>query len=205
LAKKEEILIEKIEAIINDARERFNAWVGTYEPWQGENHTTERNLSFQFATAFLKKYPEGFAFMEVPFAIPPSTYNPNPLDAYLHTQDFDLLLECKNIYAPSHIKNIVSDIERMNFNLVDQIHNRHKVKPTKTHGVVFAETWYQHVSDWWEDNSKATRKKWIDSELRLPERWNYRTKNIYKNEKNPKETLFWLYGVSDPLNSSTIP
>ena len=135
--------------------------------------------------------------MEVPFAIPPNKNNHNHLDAYLHTQDFDLLLECKNIYAPSHIKNIAADVERLNLNLVEQIRRRHKVKPTKSHGVVFAETWYQHIADWWEDNSSVTRKGW--AELRLPIGWNYKTKTIYQNEKKPKETLFWLYGVSEQL------
>ncbi len=199
LTKRIAILISQVEAIINDAKYRFNLWLENYEPWQGENHTTERNLSFQFATAFLKLNPGGLAFMEVPFAIPPSTKKKNHLDVYLHTKEFDLLLECKNIYAPSHIKMITADIERMNADLINQIHSRHKIKPSKTHGVVFAETWYPHVVDWWEGKYQGTKKAWKDEELKLPTGWNYKAKKIYEHSKKPDGTLFWLYGVSDEL------
>ena len=192
-------MIKQVEAIINDAKDRFNLWLERYEPWQGENHTTERNLSFQFATAFLKLNPDGLAFMEVPFAIPPGTHNNNHLDAYLHTDEFDLLLECKNIYAPSHINMITADIKRMNANLINQIHKRHKNEPSKTHGVVFAETWYPHVADWWEDKYKGTRKAWKDEELKLPTGWEYKSKTIYVHNEEPNGTLFWLYGVSEEL------
>ena len=193
-------MITIVEDIICNAQKRFVEWVNIYAPWEGQNHTTERNLSFQFATAFLDLHPGGLVFMEVPFSTPPSTHSNNHLDAYLHTADFDLLLECKNIYAPSHIKMIKSDIERMNTNLIDQIHSRHKNKPVRTHGVVFVETWYSHVEQWWSNEYDGNKKAGKDEDLKLPGGWKYKSKRIYEHNKEPFETLYWLYGVSEPLS-----
>jgi hypothetical protein len=123
----------------------------------------------------------------------------NHLDIYLHADDFDILVECKNIYAPSHIIGIVNDVNRMNENLIVQIHNRYRVKPVRTYGVIFAETWYSHIAEWWVDNTNAENKKtWQKNDLKLPTDWIYKKLEVCedKQENKPNETLFWLYGVS---------
>ena len=202
-------MITKVDKIIETASTRFAHWVATYRPWHGENHTTERNLSFQLAKAFLDLHENGIAFMEVPFTVDAeeTVYDKkaikkrsNHLDAYLHADDFDLLVECKNIYAPSHIDSIVKDIERMNQNLITQIHARYETKPVRTYGVVFAETWYRHVADWWVDNTNAgKRKSWQKEDLKLPAGWKYKKMEVCEDKQDNKrpETLFWLYGVSE--------
>lgn len=210
-------MITKLDKIIETASDRFAHWVTTYRPWHGENHTTERNLSFQLATAFLDLHENGIAFMEVPFTIDTIETvsdkkiikkRSNHLDAYLHAEDFDLLVECKNIYAPSHIDSIVKDIERMDQNLISQIHERYKkTKPVRTYGVVFAETWYPHVADWWVDNKNAGNKQsWQKEELKLPDGWKFKKLKVYddKQDNRQPETLFWLYGVSEKELNQTL-
>lgn len=194
-------MISKVDAIIENASVRFIKWVEIYKPWHGENHTTERNLSFQFATAFLDLYQGGLAFMEVPFSNTEGGPNNNHLDAYLHADNFGLLIECKNIYAPSHIKTVIADINRMDDKLVSQLHGRHENRPviTHTHAVVFGETWYQHVADWWTSNYKGNRVAWKSENLKLPDGWIYKVKkvDVPQNPDKPNEMLFWLYGVSE--------
>ncbi len=84
-----------IVEVIEKARTRFASWLARYRPWHGDNGITERNLSFQFATAFLDQYSDGMAFMEVPFASTLGGPMHNHLDAYFHSDELDLLLECK--------------------------------------------------------------------------------------------------------------
>lgn len=191
-------MLNIVESIITDASKRFARWVDTYKPWVGDNHTTERNLSLQFATAFLKQYENGLVFMEVPFKPEGKSSNSCHLDAYLSAPDFDLLLECKNIYAPSQVSGIQADIDRMNTDLVDQIHSRYGLDkaPGKTHGVVFAETWYPHVAEWW--NGEDPKSTWEDAQ-KLPSNWSFKTIEVctHVTEKKKHETLYWLYGVSD--------
>lgn len=56
-----------IQALVDRAADHFSTSLRTFKPWHGVNSITERNLSFQVATAFLEHFPDGFAFMEVPF------------------------------------------------------------------------------------------------------------------------------------------
>ena len=190
-------MIKIIESIITDASKRFDGWVGRYKPWVGDNHTTERNLSLQFATAFLRQFEGGLAFMEVPFKPEGKNSNSCHLDAYLSAENFDILLECKNIYAPSQVAGIQADIDRMNADLVDQIHKRYAPgkAPDKTDAVVFAETWYPHVAEWWK--GETPKRTW--EAQKLPSNWSFKTKEVCKHitDENKTETLHWLYGVSD--------
>ena len=70
------------------------------------------------------------------------------------------MFECKNIYAPSQVGGILADIARMNSHLVNQIHSRYELgkTPNRTYGVVFAETWYPHVAEWWK--VETPKKTW---------------------------------------------
>ncbi|MBK5275085.1 MAG: hypothetical protein JJE30_08540 [Desulfuromonadales bacterium] len=194
----------EVNLILQNAKIRFENWLSRYEPWHGDNCITERNLTFQFATAFLGLYPNGLAFMEVPFATTSDGHCRYHLDAYFHTNEFDLLLECKRVYGQTHIQSVVDDIRRMvDGHLVRQIKERHvdkDKKPNRTYGVVLAEAWDQKTADWWRDNDHATtRPRW--SKADLPD-WHYdfvEVKVWPAKEKNKLTTLFWLYGVSPEL------
>lgn len=207
-------MINVVNKIILNAKNRFIEWTKIYKPWLGENHTTERNLSFQFATAFLEYYEQAqdkFAFMEVPFVVEEKNTEgdkkvkrrSNHLDAYLHAENIELLVESKNIYAPSHIPRIISDINRMNSVLISQIHQRHNTYPVKTFGIVLAETWYPHIDDWWKNHNNSgftsTRKRW-NTVQKLPTDWIFNSVKIsdFASFTKPEETqpLYWLYGVS---------
>ena len=188
-------MIDIVENIITDASKQFASWADIYKPWCGDNHTTERNLSLQFATAFLKQYESGMAFMEVPFKPEGKSSNSCHLDAYFSAENFDILLECKNIYAPSQVDGILADIARMNSHLVNQIHSRYKLGkiPNRTYGVVFAETWYSHVAGWWE--GETPKRTW--EAQKLPSNWSFKTIEVCRYETEKTETLYWLYGVSN--------
>jgi len=188
---------EEVNKILHNAQARFEGWLRRYKPWHVDNGITERNLSFQFATAFLSLNPNGLVFMEVPFATTTSGPCRYHLDAYLHSDEFDLLLECKIVFAPSHIRAIAADITRMG-NALDHIYNRHvDTKPSKTYGVILAETWDPKIAGWWK-NRNEEMPKW--SRACLPDEWHYDFVEVTQvKEKTTEWTLFWLYGVSPEL------
>jgi hypothetical protein len=187
---------EEVDNILQNAQFRFEGWLRRYKPWHGDNGITERNLSFQFATAFLDINPTGLVFMEVPFATTtggPCRYH---LDAYLHSNEFDLLLECKIVFAPSHIRAIAADIERMR-HIPKHIFDRHvDIKPNKTQGIVLAETWDPQIAKWWK-NKNEKLPKW--SRAGLPDNWHYDVVIVKQVTEEREWTLFWLYGVSPEL------
>jgi hypothetical protein len=196
----------EVKKILQSAQARFEVWLDTYEPWHGDNCITERNLTFQFATAFLGLYQDGLAFMEVPFAEKIGGHCRFHLDAYFHTNEFDLLLECKRVFGQTHIQSVVADIRRMDGSLVRQIKDRHTDKakePNRTYGVVLAEAWDQKTADWWRNKDQGPiRSGW--SKADLPDwHYDYETVKVWPGKENKENTkLFWLYGVSPEL---TIP
>jgi len=190
---------EEVKKLLLAAKIRFAKWLEIYKPWHGVNGITERNLSFQFATAFLEHYSEGLALMEVPFAASIGGRRHNHLDAYFHTAEFDLLLECKIVYAMSDVLAIADDIERMGPGLIQQIHERHVgPKPRPTYGVVMAETWRYDIAEWWQGKDKAL-PRWPRNCLR--DDWHYDFVKVFQENKNTEGTLYWLYGVSPELST----
>jgi len=192
----------EVAKILQNAQARFADWLSRYEPWHGNNCITERNLTFQFATALLSLYPNALAFMEVPFATTTDGHCRYHLDAYFHTIEFDLLLECKRVYGQTHIQSVVDDIRRIEDGLlVRQIKERHvdkDKKPNRTHGVVLAEAWDQKTADWWRDKDHSTtRPGW--SKADLPDSWHYDFVKVFTVKDKTEWTLFWLYGVSPEL------
>jgi hypothetical protein len=184
---------EEIIKIIDNAQTRFKEWLDRYKPWHADNGITERNLSFQFATSFLSLNQNGLVFMEVPFAATPGGPCRYHLDAYLHSDEFDLLLECKIVFAPSHIRAIAADIARMKQELLLQINERHGgTKPSKTYGVVLAETWNREIAEWWRGNKEMP--KW--SRDGLPDKWHYDFIKVTQVIEKTEWNLFWLYGIS---------
>lgn len=189
---------KEIDAIVDNARTRFATWLDRYTPWHGENGITERNLSFQFATAFLDINPDGLAFMEVPFAATEGGPLRNHLDAYFHCDRYDLLLECKVVNAETGIHAIAGDIIRLwHRTLHDQICRSHQyATPKKTHGVVLAETWYPKIAKWWKGGD-SVELNW--SRKGLPQDWFYETVEVYHLKAEQEWTLYWLYAVSPEL------
>jgi hypothetical protein len=189
---------EEVRNILRNAQSRFEKWLCRYKPWHGDNGITERNLSFQFATAFLNLNQNGLVFMEVPFAITTDGPRRYHLDAYLHTNEFDFLLECKIVFTSSHIRAIAADIERMR-HIPKHIYDRHiDTKPNKTYGVVLAETWDHKIAEWWKnENKNKEMSKW--SRTGLPDDWHYDFIEVKQVTEEREWTLFWLYGVSPEL------
>lgn len=188
----------EVHKILQNAQVRFASWLGRYKPWHGDNGITERNLSFQFGTAFLNLNPTGLAFMEVPFAAESDGPVRNHIDGYFHCENFDLLLECKVVSSESHIKAIVSDIGRMGNKLLhEQIQKSHlKEIPKKMYSVVLAETWYSKIVDWWKDKKDADLD-W--SREGFPQDWHYGVVEVLHLKDENKWTLYWLYGVSPAI------
>jgi hypothetical protein len=190
-------MIDQVRDIVNDAKGRFRSWVKIYRPWEGDNHTTERNLSFQFAPAFLDLHHDALVFTEVPFKDDKGPKSNKHLDTYLYSQSsgLGLLLESKNAFGQSHLPKVVADMKRMNNFLVAQINKRHKgLKPQSTHGVILIETWYRHMATWWIDPQAEGR--WQGVLDPRPPDWTFDVAEVLKDGK---DTLFWLYGVSPNL------
>lgn len=190
--------------LLEHARDRFASWLRQYQAWHGINGITERNLSFQVATSFLARFPDGIAFMEVPFATADNARTDKHLDAYLFNPALALLVESKIVWAPRHISWLCEDIDRMTPELIQQLRIRHSsTPPQQTYGLVLAETWSAEIADWWSGNDKA-RPRWQRGAL-LPPRphgvWQFGALTVHQVRAGREGTLFWLYGISPALTT----
>lgn len=187
-----------VQALVDRAAEHFSASLRTFKPWHGVNSITERNLSFQLATAFLKHFPDAFAFMEVPFTFQDRKRADTHLDAYLFSEQLAILLECKIVWAKDHIDAIVSDMARMSPAMLRQIQERHRDAGARqakdTVSMVLAETWRVENVEWW--CGEAARKPRWSRDVLPTEGWTYGSKKVFKEHDGPEGTLYWLFAYS---------
>ena len=196
-----------IQALIDRAAEHFSASLRTFKPWEGKNGITERNLSFQFATAFLRHFPEAIAFMEVPFKFEDRKRADTHLDAYLFSKQLAVLLECKTVFSKGHIDEIGSDVSRMSHPMLRQIQERHRDAGTcqakNTVSMVLADTWRVENAEWW--CGEAAKKTRWSRDLLPKEGWTYGSKEVFKEHAGSEGTLYWLYAYTSLMPESTTP
>lgn len=184
-----------IEALIDRAADQFSASLRVFKPWHRTNGITERNLSFAFATAFLKHFPDGLAFLEVPFTFRDRRRADTHLDAYLFATQLEILLECKTVFAKEHIDSIVLDMARMSPSMFQQIQERHRdagarqAKDTVT--LILADTWRLENAEWW-CGAAAKKPRW-SRDLLPKEGWTYGSRLVFKEHDGAEGSLFWLW------------
>jgi hypothetical protein len=128
---------ETIIQILDGAGRRFSSWLKQYRAWHGDNDITKSTLTFQVAGFLLESFPDGMAFMEVPFAVPDQKRTDRYVDACLTSPLLALLVKAKDVWAPEHISWIGDDISRITPHLVSQLQDRRKTSPPEhTHGLV---------------------------------------------------------------------
>jgi hypothetical protein len=198
-------LESEITDLLQHAGERFSSWLTRYQAWHGVNGITERNLSVQVALSFLARFPDGAAFMEVPFATSERASTDKHLDAYLFCDSLALLVESKIVWSPQHVSWMAEDIDRMSLTLLTTLRARHfGPLPAATHGLVLAETWNERIAAWWVGDDSA-RPRWSREPLTRPRfngAWQYGCLPVREVRKGHEGTLFWLYGVSPAFPTS---
>ena len=176
-----------IENTIKEASKKFRNQLKKYWPAEGYNGFHERNLSFQFANAFLNR-PGACSFMEVPFLNDKSKRYDRHFDAYVFDKRIGILVECKRLYQIEKNKEIINDLKRMNKTNINKVMKRHhdNSRPKSIYALIIAESWSDNINDWWVNGSSETIK-WKHSE--------YRKNMIYDIMEVAKrnETLYWLY------------
>ena len=138
----------------------------------------------------------GHAFMEVPFSLS-GKRTVEHLDAYLFNDKYSIFLECKIVWAESHVKAIGEDISRIP-KIIEHVQARHVnngICPTPF-GMILAETWRDDVANWWRGDNDA--KKW--SRDLLPPNWYYDFIKVHEDHDGFEGTLYWLYAVSPELS-----
>jgi hypothetical protein len=195
-------MLADVVRILEHAGGRFSLWLRQYEAWHGNNGITERNLSFQVAISFLSQFPDGVAFMEVPFATADARRTDKHLDAYLFSSALALLLESKVVWEPRHFDSVSDDIDRMTPALLQQLHARHSATPPlRTHGLVIAETWNSDIADRWRGNDNKGRR-WNRTRLSAARQngvWQFGALTVHQVGPGHDGTLNWLYGIGPPL------
>lgn len=188
-----------IQALVDRAADHFSASLRTFKPWHGVNSITERNLSFQVSTAFLEHFPDGFAFMEVPFTFKDRKRADTHLDAYLFSKELAVLLECKIVWAKDHIDSIASDMARLSPQMLLQIQKRHRETGASlarsTVAMILAETWRSENSSWWCGET-AKKSRWPPN-LLPRDGWTYGSKAVFKEHDGSEGTLYWLYAYKN--------
>ncbi len=191
--------------LLENARDRFSLWLSRYRAWHGVNGITERNLSFQIATSFLARYPDGSAFMEVPFSDGPAKRTDKHLDAYCLSAPLALMFEAKIVWAPQQVSWIADDIARMTPALASQLRTRHTaLLPARTRGLVVAETWSRGIESWWCGDDSA-RPRWQRAAIlppKLTEGWRFGSVTVHRASEAREETLIWLYGIGPEIEVS---
>lgn len=184
-----------IQALVDRAADHFSGSLRKFKPWHGVNGITERNLSFQFATAFLRHFPDSLAFMEVPFTFQDRKRADTHLDAYLFSEQLAILLECKIVWAKDHVDAMAADMARLSPPMLRQIQERHRDAGARqarnTVAMILAETWRLENAEWWCGET-AKKPRW-SADLLPREGWTYGSKVVFKEHDGPEGTLYWLY------------
>jgi hypothetical protein len=190
-----------MQGLVDRAADHFSASLRAFKPWTVQNAITERNLSFQLATAFLRHFPDGFAFMEVPFTFKDRKRADTHLDAYLFSKPLEILLESKVVWAKDHIDSIVADMERMSPQVLVQIQKRHREtgasQARSTVAMILAETWRSENAEWW-CGAAAKKPRW-SRDLLPTEGWKYDSKMVFKEHDGPEGSLHWLWAYKTLL------
>ena len=190
-----------IQALIDRATDHFSASVRRFKPWTVQNSITERNLTFQLATAFLRHFPDGLAFMEVPFRFEARTRADTHLDAYLFAKDLEILLESKIVWAKDHIDAIRADMDRMSPQVLLQIQKRHREagasQARNTVAMILAETWRPEIAQFWCGEA-VKRPRW-SPDLLTRDGWTFGSKEVFREHDGTGGTLHWLW-ASKRLN-----
>lgn len=184
-----------IQALVDRAADHFSASLKRFKPWHGGNTITERNLSFQFGTAFLRHFPDGLVFMEAPFLHGDRKRADTHIDSYLFSQQLAVMLECKVVWAKDHIDSIASDMARLSPEVLRQIQDRHRGEEARVAknsiATILAETWRLENVEWWCGD--AAKKPGWSRDLLPKEGWTYGSRKVFREHDGPEGTLYWLY------------
>lgn len=186
---------EIIEGVIEDARSNFASMLERFYPAQGDNGINERNLTFQFAHAFLNRSPKGNAFTEIP--LHHAGHWGRHVDAYVFDNQIGILIESKRLYSSEKKGLIRDDIAKLNPQDVEQtlrvLHEKwvkRKRRPKRLYVLILAENWNPNITSWWLGKSETTLK-WDRAFL---DEFHTASTMIKRYGEGPGSTLYWLYG-----------
>jgi len=145
-----------IEDAVRKAAETFYVMLEGFYPARGDNGFCERNLTFQFAHAFVSMEKQRCAFMEVPWCHAESDRWIKRIDGYVFTPEIGIFIECKQIYQKRKADALLADLERLSHTSLTRVINeftrlapKNHQHPKKFYALGLAESWNADVTRWY--------------------------------------------------------
>lgn len=182
-----------IDRVVFQAAESLGNSLNKFYPSYGRNGLNERNLTYQLAKAFESRR-NAYAFMEVPFLNAATGRYDFRIDCMLFDKDQVVFVECKRIYSPEKVDQLLVDFQRMNTNNLAPVLEKfttRKLRARKVYRMMLSETWQKPIADWWGkcNGGRDWDRSW------LPEHRGVIEVKTFNNGN----TLYWLYAYEQLL------
>lgn len=191
---RDEKIERLIHALIERAADRCSASLAKFRPWRGENAMARRNLAFQLATEFVRRFPDAAAFMGGPLASRDGRRIDARLDACLFSAKLTVLLECRRARAKEDLASVAEGMARLSPALLGQLRTFHRSPGSPGDdavGMILVETWRLEDRAWWCGKT-AGGSRW-PPDLLPGEGWTFGARSVFEEHDGPGSTLSWLY------------
>ncbi len=150
-----------VETLVNNTAENYSRMLKTFRPCKPGSEFLEQNLITLLSIEFIKIFPDGIAFSEIPFMTPKGNKQwGSRLDAYLANDKNGYLVEAKGSQSKDELfQQIEEDLDRIkspelkaSFAKMATFGDRNYVIPEKITGLIIADCWYSSHADQWGMN-----------------------------------------------------
>ena len=151
-------VIDRLDRICADMVDNYNRMLGAFRPCKPGGEFLEQNLITLFSHEFLKSFPDGLAFTEVPFQKGDNTgsdYWSARLDGYFATASFGVFLEAKgSSNGEQFFEAIEADLVRIQSeglkkSFEEMAARGRGVLPASLYGIVIADCWQKSQAEKW--------------------------------------------------------
>tara|TARA_R110002072_G_scaffold301723_1_gene482144 strand:- start:274 stop:909 length:636 start_codon:yes stop_codon:yes gene_type:complete len=155
----------EVNQLFLSLKENYKRMLDQFRPCKPGSEFLEQNLISLFVHEFLKQYPEGIAYTEIPFMIKGNEYWASRLDAFLATDNVGYLLEAKGSLSQSNLfESIHLDLDRI---ISPELHEsflkmakgykkddeRIYNLPNNVYGLVLADCWSKSTANEWKSKN----------------------------------------------------
>jgi|GEM_PF-3104889 hypothetical protein len=195
-----------IENALKKLQKNYPKSLNEFYPGYGDgNGIPERNLTYQFVSAYLSLNKSAHGFFEVPFKNDDEEVN--HYDAIIIDKPALIIIEAKRLFNRGKAKSIENDVRKiMRKRFHNQIRNNiNNFIPKRIYGLILAEAWPRKfdtgLGDWWKGSKvNETYKNWVKDRVCGNMRdWKRNAIEISYEDMNEKgegktDTFHILYG-----------